>query len=473
MTSEASDEMRLRLAIERRTAASIEDIRSAIRQPSVSQTGEGIPAMAAFTEAYLRELGALARQVPGRHAPIVEGELLADPAAPTLLFYDLYDVQPAAGQAGWMVDPFAAEIVADARGRRRLVGRGAFNSKGPLFAALAVLKTFREAGIRPPVNIRFLIEGEEEIGSPSLPGYIAANREALARCDAAFIPYFGTNAAGHTILRLGFKGLVLLEFSVTGGAWGGPVAGDLHALHGTLVASPAWQLVKALESLSDARERLTVDGLAAMTPPPSDLDLSLVETEAGRHDFDAYRREIRVERLKGDGARERLMELMFSCTLNIDALKAGTAEEGSDPATVIPRRAQAFADLRVLPGMDPDAVVGLIRAHLDRRGFSHVEMRVRSAYPASATPADEPVVRALVDACRDEGADMRVYPLHAGAAPMYLFSQVLGLPYAFGGLGHGAGSHGPDEYILADDVGPFMQAVAGFLYRFARYRRDR
>jgi acetylornithine deacetylase/succinyl-diaminopimelate desuccinylase-like protein len=197
------------------TDEAVADIREAIRQPSVSHTGEGIREMADWTERYLKGLGAITRQVDGVRAPIVEGELIVDRSLPTLLVYELYDVQPARGQAGWSVDPFAAEIVTDPQGRRRIVGRGAFNSKGPLFGMLAVLKAFERTGIAPPVNFRFLIEGEEEIGSPSLPNYIATNRDRLAACDAAFIPYFGTSGRGETVLRLGFKGLSLLEMRCT------------------------------------------------------------------------------------------------------------------------------------------------------------------------------------------------------------------------------------------------------------------
>src|SRR5947207_3223692 len=172
-------EYRILQAVERLADEAIADIRDAIRQPSVSHTGEGIRGMADWTESYLKGLGAITRQVEGIRAPIVEGELITDRSLPTLLIYDLYDVQPARGQAGWTVDPFAAEIVTDAQGRRRIVGRGAFNSKGPLFGTLAVLKAFQRTGIAPPVNFRFLIEGEGEIGSPSLPNYIATNADRL------------------------------------------------------------------------------------------------------------------------------------------------------------------------------------------------------------------------------------------------------------------------------------------------------
>ena len=467
MTGRGPDEERILRAIDDHVDAAIADVRAAMRQPSVSQSGEGIAAMAALTQDYLHSLGAEARQFPGQRAPIVEGTLGSDLSKPTLLLYDLYDVQPAAGQAGWTVDPFAAEIVVAAGGERRLVGRGAFNSKGPLFGTLAVLKAFREEGIALPVNLRFLIEGEEEIGSPSLHGYIEANRAALSACDGAFIPYFSTTSDGETILRLGFKGLVLLRFAVTAGDWGGPAKGDIHALHGALVASPAWQLVRALSTLVDADERLTVDGLDAAGNWSPDSD-GFIRRAAATYDPDAHRAALGVRRFKHGASAERLLgELMGGATLNLHAIEAGKVEAGIDPATIIPREANAFADLRLVPGMDPQEVVSLIRRHLDRRGFGHVAVEMRSGYPASVCSPRDPLVAAMIDGCAAHAERLQVYPIHAGAAPMYVFSEDLGLPYAFGGVGRGGGSHGPDEYIVLDDMVLFMRSIASFLFRFA------
>ncbi|MBL8701733.1 MAG: M20/M25/M40 family metallo-hydrolase [Alphaproteobacteria bacterium] len=475
MSADPEGERRVLARIAERLPTTIEEVRAAIRQPSVSATGEGVEAMAAWVRDYLAACGAEAGLARIDGAPIVEGELAAGGGIrPRLLFYELYDVQPAAGQRGWSVDPFAAEIVTAADGRRRLVGRGAFNSKGPLVAALAVFRCFRDAGVELPVDLRFLIEGEEEIGSPSLAPYIARNRAALAACDAAFIPYFGTSSRGDTILRLGFKGLVLLELSVTGGAWGGPARGDVHALHGAAFASPSWQLVRALASLVDADERLHAGVLGAMIPPPSDADRALVAAAARDFDVDAYRRELGLERFKGAGTADDVLQaLMFDCTVNIDALAAGSIPPDGDPPTVVPRVARAFLDLRLLPGMDPQAAVAALRRHLDDRGFAHVDLRVRSAYPASRATVGEPVVKALVEAARAEAPKLIVLPIHAGAAPMHVFTEMIGIPYAFGGVGHGAGSHGPDEYILVDDVAPFMRTVARFLFRFAERRTAR
>ena len=466
-TRDDASEHRVLARVDARRATSIEEIRAAIRQPSVSRTGEGIVAMADQITAQLRGLGATVRQIPGQRAPIVEGGLHVSSALPTLLFYDLYDVQPADSQPGWTVPPFAAEIVTDDTNRKRLIGRGAFNSKGPLIGSLATLRAFAEADVTLPCNLRFLIEGEEEIGSPSLDAYIADHHAQLASCDAAYIPYFGTDARGETIIRLGFKGLALLEFRVSGGDWGGPARGDIHALHGALVDSPSWHLVRALASLVDDADRLVLDELHELSPLPTRRDREMIAAVAPVYDLQAYAQEIGVTRLKPLGdAVANLAELMFSNTLNIDALAAGKIEASDEAATLIPRTARAFADLRVVPGVPPAAVLNLLRAHLDRRGFGHVEVRMRSSYPASRCSPDEPVVAALIGACRQHATSVQVFPIHAGAAPMQVFSEIIGVPYAFGGVGHGAGAHGPSEYIMLDDIVPFMKSFASFLFRF-------
>ena len=144
---------------------------------------------------------------------------------------------------------------------------------------------------------------------------------------------------------------------------------------------------------------------------------------------------------RGSEAREELLaDLMFSVTLNLDALEAGRIEAGGQAATLVPRSARVLADLRVVPGVSAERVVALIRAHLDRRGFDHVAVTLRSAYPASRSAPDAPVVQAMIGACRVKAPELQVFPIHAGAAPMHRFSEVIGIPYAFGDVGHGGGS---------------------------------
>ena len=460
-------EERVLAQIEKDFASYLEDIRTAVRQPSVSKTGEGLPAMAEWVRASLARLGAEAHLVPGQVAPIVEGELSSPDARRTLLFHDLYDVQPASPE-GWVAPPFAADILPDDRGGSMLVGRGTFNSKGPLVGFLAVLRAFREADVPLPVNLRFLIEGEEEIGSPSLEPYLRANRETLRTCDAAFIPYLGTTSQGETPIRLGFKGLVLLELSVEGGDWGGPVRHDIHAMHSAWIESPGWVLLHALASLRTREGRLSIDGLDTHVAGPDAADRALIREIAAGFRPEAWLADLGARRFMHDGGAEELLTcLMFDPTLNVDALFVGDTLPGEEPATQMPRRAVAHVDLRLVPRMDVETTLWHLREHLDRRGFSQVRLRVKSAYPWSKSSPREPVVQALVAACRRHGKKVEVFPFHAGAAPMHLFTDLLGIPFAFGGLGHGGRSHAPNEFISVEGMRDFFRSMASFLFLFA------
>ncbi|MCP8938248.1 M20/M25/M40 family metallo-hydrolase [Alsobacter sp. SYSU M60028] len=461
MTSVA--ESRVLARIEQDFERAIGDIQDAIRIPGVSKSGENLEEMAAWVADYLRRLGADVTVYPGQVAPIIEGELRSPGASYTLLFYTLYDVQPANPEE-WSSPPFAAEIVSDEQGQRRLVGRGTFNSKGPLIGFLAAVRAFQDAGVPLPVNLHFLIEGEEEIGSPSLEPHLRAHLDRFRRCDGAFLPYLGTNTQGVTPIRLGFKGLAFLEFSVSGGAWGGPAKHDIHAMHSGWLASPGWELMTALSTLQDRDGRLTIDGLPTPAGPDED-DRQLLAQAARDLKPETFLRELGAQRFKhGESFEGELTHFLFDPTLNVDGIWVGSTPPGTVPATHLAQRASAILDLRFVPGMEVDQTLGLIRKHLDRRGFGHVEMQVRTAYPASKCSLREPVVQALVQSCRQHSDRVTVFPLHAGAAPLYLFSEVIGIPFAFGGLGHGGRPHAPDEYLNVDSMRDYFRCVTSFLF---------
>lgn len=443
----------------------LEDTFEAIRRPSVSMTGEGLDDMAAWLAEYLTETGARVRLRPGRLAPFVEGELTGEPDAPRLLFYELYDTQPAPPE-GWRVPPFQPALVDDGDGPR-IVGRGAFNSKGPLMAFLTVLRAFREAGVRVPVSIRFLIEGEEEIGSPSLARYVEEQRADLAACDAGFLPYPSTNGHGETVLRLGFKGLVLLELVVEGGAWGGPATFDIHAMHTAWIGNPVAELIRALSSLQGEHGELVIDGLAERASRPTEEDLRLIGHAAATLNTRSWLEELGAKRFRVEDPRELFHRFCFAPTLNVDAMDAGRLRQGEEPATLMARRAAAHVDVRLVPGLEVKVALDLLRAHLDRRGLEHVGVRVKSAYPSTKTSVDEPVIQSLIAACRAHADTVAAIPLHAGAAPMYLFTEVLGLPFAFGGVGHGGRSHAPDEYLMLDGFRSMQRSIVSFLFDFA------
>ena len=235
----------------------LDRVRAFIRQPSISADGTGIPAMADLVAATIREVGGEASAMPTAGHPIVLGRLDAG-AKRTLLFYGMYDVQPVEGET-WMVPPFAGEIVDLPKFGPSMVARGVFNSKGPMAGFFNALDAYRATGQRPPVNVVFLIEGEEELGSRNLPAFVAAHRDAL-KADAAYFAFFGQDDRGIPMLYLGVKGIIFMEWIARGGAWGGPEKRMIHGSNAVWIGSPTWRLVQALASAMGRNEQILVEG---------------------------------------------------------------------------------------------------------------------------------------------------------------------------------------------------------------------
>ncbi|HYF93784.1 MAG TPA: M20/M25/M40 family metallo-hydrolase [Symbiobacteriaceae bacterium] len=447
----------------------VAELQRYIRQPSVSAEGPGVREMAELLREKIRSLGATCDLVETGGFPMVYGYL--DAGAPrTVLFYELYDVQPA-GEPGWLAPPFAGEILDLPGHGPSVVGRGAFNSKGCVAGFINVIEAFRKAGRPLPVNIRFMIEGEEEIGSRNLPAFIQAHRDGLRQADCVFQPYFGENAAGKTILYLGFKGLLYMELACAGGDWGGPCDREIHAMHNAWIANPAWRLVQALASMKGPGERTIVPGFydAVAAPGPDEMAL-LAELE---RNFDAevplQEQGARCYKWPGLAGVDLLKQYLYEPSLNMDGIWGGYSGEGTK--TVIPREARAKLDVRLVPDMEPAQVVDTLRRHLDEQGFPDISIRVQNAYPASQNSPSSPETQALVRSARAVAqGPVEVWPRSAGAAPHYLFTKVLGLPVAFGGLGHGGRSHSANEYVTVEGLRRHEHGIAAFLLEFGGSR---
>jgi len=386
-----------------------------LRQPSVSAQNWGVRQTAEILRGWLEERGGRVRFFGRESHPIVYAEWNVG-APKTLLVYGMYDVQPVEGQT-WTTPPFAAEIWNHPAGGESIVARGACNSKGPLMALLHVIEAYQETG-GLPVNLKWTIEGEEEIGSLELPTFYRAQRELL-RADAAFEPFWSQdqpNAPPH--ISLGTKGVIGLEFICRAGAWGGPRE-PIHSSAGVWVGSPAWRLVQALGTLVNADQEVAIDGL----PEFSGLlpgDEALLQAMAAEFDETAQRDRLFTARFKRDlPPYELLKRLAFSPMLNINGLKSGYVGEGSH--TIVPNEARALCDFRLPPGLAVNAVVEAIGAHLARRGFDDIEVKMDSGYPAARTPADAPVVLAMAEAYRALGFEPIFQPIEASATPYYLY----------------------------------------------------
>jgi acetylornithine deacetylase/succinyl-diaminopimelate desuccinylase-like protein len=441
----------------------LERVRAFVRQPSISADGTGIAAMAGLVAETIREAGGSAEVVPTGGHPVVYGRL--DACAPrTLLFYGMYDVQPVEGEA-WSVPPFAGEIT-DLPGHGRcMVARGVFNSKGPLAGFLNVLRAYRALGTAPPANVVFMVEGEEELGSRNLPAFVEAHRDRL-RADAAYFAFYGQDARGIPAMYLGVKGIIFMEMVCRGGPWGGPEQRMIHGSNAVWISSPTWRLLQALTSMMGHDEQILIEGFYDEV---ADLDADeerLLDRLGEVFDERDVLAQHDAHRFKFEGGGEQLLRNYLTLpTLNIDGLISGWVGPGSK--TVLPHEARARVDVRLVPNMEIDGTVRRLRDHLDAAGYADIRLDVWQAYPWAQTPWRSPVVAALVEAIRSQGSDPYVWPRIAGSAPMYLFSEVLGMPFVMGGLGHGGRAHSPDEYATIDGMRMFERSTAAFLERFA------
>ena len=453
---------RVRARVAERFPADLERIRRYLRLPSVSATGTGIREVAEATAAWVAEAGGRADLVETGGHPLLLGELPGPPGAPRLLRYGMYDVQPAE-EPGWTSPPFAAEV-RDLPGiGPAVVARGSANSKGALAGLLIAVEVLRELDAMP-VTVALLVEGEEELGSPNLAAAVQRHRGDLA-AEAAFDLDLTAGLDGRPELILGCKGLLDLELSVTGGDWGGPTV-DLHSSEQAWIASPAWALVHALASLTDAGERILVEGLAGHPHALDPGDERLLGELAESFDPAAHLREVHASRYRRGGtAGDLLRALLFEPTLNLSGISAGYSGPGGK--TIVPSQAAARVDIRLVPGIDPEDAAAAVRRHLDRHGFGHVQSQVLDTYPWAKAPPDSGVAAALRASYDALGRVPLPYPLAPWCAPYFVFDRILGLPWVCGGAGHAAGAHGPDEYATLAGLEEHVVGVAAFLLAYA------
>lgn len=451
--------------IDRSWNSHLKETRELLRVPSVSFTGEGIEESAGMVEDMINELGAKAGLFrPSRKSwPLVHGHLDVG-AEKTILLYGMYDVQPVGELSDWRTPPFAATIVKDKKLGEILINRGVYNSKASLAGTLLAIRTMMDND-QMPVNMRFLIEGEEELGGLSLPNYVHKNRQVLSKADAAISCDYTENADGVPVIALGMKGCVYFDLIADGKYQGGP-DNEIHSSDAVWVKSPVWRLTKALSTLVDDDQVPTVDGLWNNVKGPDKDDLQLIHVLAKRFDIDLYKKDLGIEDFKVKGTKEELLKkYLFEPSLNICGLEAGYNGDGTK--TVLPARAKAKIDIRLVPNMTIEDTREKVRKHLARRGFSDIKIVHYVDYPLSKVSVREDISQASIDTMRYHGKDPEVWPMVAGSAPLYLFNDVLGIPWGGVGLGRGGNAHAPNEYAVVESMKAFEKCVITMLWLFA------
>ncbi len=443
----------------------LERTREMLQQPSISADGTGIVEMAEMLADELRLLGADARVVPTEGNPVVYGELDAG-AERTLLIYSMYDTMPFDPDE-WISHPLAAEIVDLDKIGPSVIARGAVNQKGPLASCINMLHSWKSVHEQFPVNLKFVFEGEEELGSPSMPAFVTANMDML-QCDGMAFPALIQNQSGTPEIRLGCKGILFMYLWVRGGEWGGPVKHPAHSATAVWFHSPAFVMVQALASMISADQRRVLirgfyDDVASVPQEDQPLLEQLAKTFDPNESLAAYG----VERFKWDASRvELLQKYLYEPSINIAGLASG--DTGPGAVTILPNDAFAKVGIRFVPDQNAESLLTLVKEHLREAGFPQVEVQIQSATHWSRTSVNSLPAQAAIKACQDLGFEPQVWPRIAGGAPFSLFTQLLGIPMSIAGLGHGGGAHIPNEYATVEGLRLCEKALASFVSHFAR-----
>lgn len=460
--------------IEDNVDGALETLFTLVRQPSVSAQRLGFdkaPDLVAdtFTD---HGFDAEILDAPNDGLPSVYGYAPADTGAfkraqqhsgvdggnaepPTLMLYVHYDVQPTDPIELWETDPFEPTRIGD-----RLYGRGMSDDKGNIAARLAVINAFNEAWGGLPCNVKIFAEGEEESGSPNLPGLIAKHKSKLS-ADACIWEGGGRNAQNRPLIYLGLKGVLAVELSVS------LLRGDAHSSYATVLPSAAWALVNALNSIKDPTDdRILVEGFY------DDVRASTAEEDRALADLpddsDEWRETFgNASFVAGLGSEDLPRKHLFMPTANIAGLDSGY--QGTGMKTVLPAKASAKMDFRLVPDMRPDDIFDKVRRHLDRQGFEDVELNLISGVHPFRTDMSSKWAKMAIQTSEETyGESAVIYPTMAGSGPMYDFGGVLGIPITSAGIDHPTHKiHAPNENIKVEDFVLGARHIARLMQRFA------
>lgn len=433
----------------------LNELKDFTSQPSVAAQNLGMHEMAGKVLERLQKLGAQTKLIPVEGGfPVVYGEL--GEGNRTLLIYDHYDVQPPEPLDLWTSPPWEPEIRDG-----KFYARGVADNKGDLLLRLQAVESWLATEGALPLKIKWVIEGEEEIGSPNLGKFVRENRALVQGADGCLWEFGAKDSHENPMLICGLKGILYLELHARG------ASRDLHSGAASIVENPAWRLVWALSTLKNERDEITIDGYEKYVRQPTALEL-----EAASHiPFDTNL-ELKKYGIKQfiNGVRdfEAIKKLYFTPTVTICGMQSGYTGPGGK--TVLPNHAFVKLDFRLVPDQTPDLIMDLLRKHLDAHGFGDIEIQLtETGEHVARSPLDSDIVMAAKAAARATyNRDAVVYPSAAGSGPMYELCQQLNIPAVSAGTGYpDMRGHAPDENIRVDDYFEGITFIRELIRNFA------
>ena len=434
----------------------LDELKDYLAIPSISALPEHAPDVrrcAEWTAEEMRRIGlqnVRLIETPGN--PVVYGDWLGAAGAPTILFYGHYDVQPVDPVDLWQSPPFEATIRDG-----EIYARGASDDKGQVFMHFKAIEAHMKAQGRLPVNIKLMIEGEEEVGSAHLDAFIHEQKAALA-ADVVVVSDTEMFARGVPSLCYALRGLAYLQIDVRG------TTTDLHSgTYGGAVANPAFVLAQILAQMKDRGGRVKVPGFYDDVRPLSDAERA--EYKKLPHNEKEYRKSIGAPKLFGESGYTTLERTTGRPTFEVNGLLSGFTGEGTK--TVLPAVAMAKVSMRLVPDQDPAKIASLFEAYVKKIAPRTVEVKVTNMHGGKPWMAslDNPYVQAAGRAIEKGFGQTPVFTREGGSIPVVAtFQEVLGLPSVLFGVGLPDDRiHAPNEKLDLDNFHKGIIASA-FLY---------
>jgi len=433
----------------------VEKLRTLCQQPSVSAQNLGLTDAAELVKRFLKETGFTVESFsPSQGPPVVFAELLSKRGGKTLLVYNHYDVQPVEPVDLWTRPPFSAAIEGG-----RIYARGASDNKGNIVSRLMAIDALLKVTGDVPCSIKWVIEGEEEIGSPHFAEFIAQYRSRLT-ADSAIWEFGGLDYDDRPIVTLGLKGMLYVEFKVQ------TAMKDSHSARAAVVENPAWRLVRMLDTIQDEDGRILVEGWYDDVKPFTPEELEVIRSMPLEEH--SIRDELGIKHfLYGLTGFEFKKAFYGNPTANIAGIWSGYTGPGHK--TVLPSLAQAKMDFRLVPDQDPVKLANKLKHHLAKHGFGDVEMKLQAENPAARTPINSPIAKIAAKAGKEV---FRREPVtlvtSAASGPMHFFTSTLRLPTIAIGCNHPrSNTHAPDENQRIDVFVQASKWVARVIEDFA------
>lgn len=432
----------------------LEELFEVLRQKSISAQDDGIRECAEMVAGKLREAGIQDVEIiETKNHPVIYGEYHVSDEAMTMLIYGHYDVQPPEPLEEWDSPPFEPTIR-----NGRIYARGAGDNKGQIMAQILSVKTYLETEGNLPINVKFVIEGEEETGSPNLSSFVEQHKEKLAAnfvytSDGPMLP------DGHPYVLLGVRGILYVELNAKGSAF------DNHSGNkGNIAQNPAWEIIDLLGTMRDATGKVLIEGFYDEVQLPTEAELELL----GKLPFDLE--EIREN--VGDDTLDISKEayyrkLCFEPTFNIAGITSGYGGEGSK--TIIPAKAKVKMDMRLVMNQDPERIFELFRDHVKKHA-PDVEVTKLGTMSPSRTSSELEFIEPIRMAAQESfGKEAFIQPSLGGSLPDAVWTKILGVPSVLVPYANvDEANHSPNENLITEHFYKGIETTCRVIYEMGK-----